>query len=198
MLTYYNLSVILFPTRAPVIMRFLSFSLAALVAVSMSGCSSDEKSASQTTTGQNSAKVIPSLTEAEKEAVTWLLGGPKEPEWVKPENAKKLATLAALNEEAFKKYLTDCDVKTNLVCGVHEKILSDLAITPEQWGSASLDLKKALRQDMAAFLAHALNLMARGGELQVTLSKMGAKQDALKKKFRERLAADKKKKQNHM
>jgi hypothetical protein len=127
----------------------------------MSGCSSDEKPASQTTTVQNSAKVIPSLTDAEKEAVMWLLGGPKETELVKPENTKKVATLTAMNEEAIRKYLTDCDVKKNLICGAtDEEILKDWGTTAEDLKSASLDLKKDIRQDMAALLASTLKLMS--------------------------------------
>lgn len=196
MQTYYSLSVILFSTRAPVIMRFLSFSLAALVAVSMSGCSSDYKPASQTARSRIPPR-CPSLSDAEKEAVTWFFGLTKE-DLANPDSENKLAALASINKEALKKYLTDCDVK-NLICGAtDEKILSDFKITPEELQSASSDLKKEIRQDMAAFLANALYMTARAGEVQVTLSKMGAKQDALKKKFRERLAADKKKEQNSM
>ena len=168
-------------------MRFLSFSLAALVAVSMSGCAPDEKAASQTATDQNSAKVIPSLTDDEKKAVAWLFETGDE-DLENPDNAAKLDTLAAINEEALKKYLTDCNIETSLICGIKDKG-TFVGLEFKDWNSASKDLKTVLREDIASLIVSHWNIMKQTKERLLLKQELEAGLEAIRKKILETLAA---------
>ena len=106
---------------------------------------------SHAATGQNSPNVIPSLTPDEEAAVKWLFETGDE-DRRNPNNAAKYDSLAAINEEALKKYLTDCDFKTSLICGIKNQVtLESLDLELKVWNSASEDLKNVLRQQLVSY-----------------------------------------------